>query len=181
MAVIVDYYKNDRIYNNDLVELVPTNLETYKMDNYLRRTVQKFDELTFGKRKELSDIAHYIKCDKDTLVYSLDNGNINIGYYYNIYKDFNIEVFIHEEHAVGNIPFIVKHIFNNNTHIIRIKRDINYGYIPEMDLFNMKEAYTNQYISDENISVVGEKLSLVNKSLENSYAKKLVKKEIIRR
>ena len=181
MAVIVDYFKNDRIYNNDLIELVPTNLDTYSMDNNLRRTVQKFDELTFGMRKELSDVAYFIKCDKDTLVYSLDDGRINIGYYYNIYKDFNIEVFIGEEHAIGNIPFVVKHIFNKNNHIIKIIRDVNYGYIPEIDLTNMKESYTKEYVSDENINVVIDELNLVNKSLERYYAKKLEKKETIRR
>ena len=172
MAVIVDYYKNDRIYNNNLNELVPTTLNEYNIDNNLQKLVHRYDELTFGKRKELSDIAYNITCDEETLIYYLEGSKISVGFYYNLNKDFIIETFIGEEYAIGNIPFTVSHIFNNNSHIIRIERDVNHGYIPVMDLISMKEAYTNNYISKERINTVCDELGVVNESL-NSYYKQL--------
>ena len=176
MAVIVDYYKNDRIYNKELNELVPLNLLNYNADNDLRKLVKRFDELTFEKRKELSDYAYNIICDKDTLKYSLDNDKVSIGYYYNYYNEFNIEAYIGEEYAIGKVPFIVSHLFNKNTHIIRIERNFSYGYIPVIDLISMNEAYTNEYISKERIKIVKDELNVVNESLEEFYTKKLIKK-----
>lgn len=176
MEVIVDYYKNDRIYNNDITDLVPTNLESYKVDNRLKRLVQEYDKLTFGKRKELSDYANKIRCDKKTLIYDLDDEKISIGYYYNIYKHFNILASISKEYAIGNLPFTVHHVYEKNSHIIKIERDFYYGYIPVVDLTTMNEAYTNRYISKADIGIVCEELSLVNKSLESFYARKLTRK-----
>ena len=175
MGVIVDYYKNDRIYNNDIVDLVPTNLENYSVDNRLKKLVEEFDELTFGKRKELSDYANKIKCDKETLIYHLDLDKLIVGYYYNVYGQFNIQALISSGYAIGNVAFDVYHIFNKDSHVIKIKRDFEYGYIPEIDLTTMCEAYTNNYISIENVGVVCEELSLVNKSLESYYARKLTR------
>ena len=176
MAMIVDYFKNDRIYNAELIDLIPTNLEWYCHDKYLKRAVETFDELTFGNRKELSEIATNVKCNKDTLIYNIDD-KVNIGYYYDLLNAFYIKAYISSECAIGNIPFIVEHIFNQRTHIIKVERDYNYGYIPVLDLKQLNEAYTKNFISKEGIKVVTDELELVNRSLDNFYGKKLIKKK----
>ena len=175
MAVIVDYYKNDVIYNNDLIDLIPTDLGFYFVDNRLKKSVQKYDELTFNKRKELSDIATQIRCDEKTLIYSMDNG-VNVGYYYDN-NDFVIKTFVSSEYIIGDVPYIVSHIFSEYTHIIKIERDIRYGNIPPMDLISMKEAFTDRYVSKESINVIAEELDIVNRSLENFYCRKLTKRK----
>ena len=50
MAVIIDHFKNDRIYNNELTELVPCNKNTLVANNKLKKEVKRKIKFSFSKR-----------------------------------------------------------------------------------------------------------------------------------
>ncbi len=170
MNKIIDYYKNSKYYLNNLKELIPLNIDNYKVDNDLKQLVQIYDELTFEKRNILDTLSSNINYIETSLSFDI-NDDLNISYFYDIYNNFIIELFLSEKYSIDNNIFMVKHTFTKDKNIIEIERDRLKGfcYIPSVNLINMKSAYTNEELTKQDLDLTINNLKLINQSLNNFY------------
>ena len=171
---MVNKVNNDMIFNKYLLELIQKH-EGYTIDNPLRKAVQKYDELTLYKRNELTKFAHNINVASEFLEYNLDSNRVNVAFYYNKFKEFVIDTIIENEYITGNTPIYVKHIYANTMNIIKIERNYHFGYIPVVNLIDMKEAYTNETLNKQALDYIVSQINGVNSVLERIYTKSLRK------
>lgn len=176
MIVVIDYFKNNKLYTSELSDLVFPIYSDYQVDNKLKQAVKRFDDLTFEKRKILGEYASKIQHDDQSLIYNFDDG-VSVKYYYNIFKEFVIEAYMAGNIELGSLECRVKHILSNSSNIIKIKNGHNYEYVPFVDLINMSEAYTNDSLTSGELDYINEKLTCINDNLENFYNKKLIRKK----
>ena len=183
MQEIVDYYKNSKFYQDDLISLSSYDLTNYKIDNKLKELVQRFDELTFSKRKILDELKFnviYNDCElgNDELAFEKDNFKIEIKYYYDISHNFVIFGFLSGSYTLDKVPITVEHVFCSDSQIIVIRRDYRdhmNGFIPIINLNTMKA----DYINEEKINKVIDNLSVFNNSLERVYQKQESNKKLV--
>ncbi len=172
MSEIVDYYKNSKYYQSELSGLIPLKEFDYQSDMYLHQLVQKFDELTFGRKGTLDNIATNIDHTESSLTYDLDD-ELSIVFYHDYGQNFTIELFLGDKYSMdGNVIF-VRHIFTEEKNIIEIERDRLKGFpnIPSVNLVNMKIGHINEELSEEELNNNITSLEMVNKSLESLYNK----------
>ena len=170
---IIDYYKNSKYYQDKLNKLISLNNNEYKIDNDLKQLVQTYDDLVFEKRNILDTISSNINYNETSLSYDIDD-DINVTYYYDVYNNFIIELFLNEKYSIDKNIFMVKHIFTKDKNIIAIERELSkgYEYMPSINLINMKNAYTNEELSNQDLELIINNLKLVNESLDNFYKSK---------
>ena len=152
MGKIIDYYKNSKFYQDNLLDLIPTNELYLNIHDLLKEEINLFDDLTINKRKFISDNISdilVVNDDIDYLSYNILDESIELTFSKREFF-FDITAYIEESNFDDHQPVFITHRFYENKQELIIEEDLTKGgYCGTINLNNLYNSIEKEIDIEE--------------------------------